>query len=448
MTYNFKINKGVRMLSIMKRSKLNLLANNIINQIIACILIYLPILSASEQTESYYLKKIGEKLADNSYALSLMNEPKLIRGIKIRFYDADEREVEYNTYFDPFDFQLFWGLTNTDDEIQPILNYKIDAIKNYLLKFPSSNVQDKEIFLTEKLKLTVKYISNKKTNGLKIKEHFGSIYNGYLAQDEYYTDKYLNNNLMTPFNRAYINFKKYYIGKNDWSDWENAIIKDINEAGGNEPFEKLRFIPLGLVYRSSQLNFLHLESHAIHKLDFPFEFLSNLTKLVLKNNSIASVACTFEGMQNLMELDLSGNQITILSHKFQNLPFLKILNVSNNRLQLFPEFTNELPSLQILDLSQNQIVGISKSLNFLPNLIDLNIASNKLENIEALPLLTQLEKFNLNYNDIKCIPEIIYNTYSLRQFSFIGNRNLIFFDVVLKFHKYGHSQLLLKINDM
>ncbi|KAJ8961557.1 hypothetical protein NQ318_014809 [Aromia moschata] len=193
---------------------------------------------------------------------------------------------------------------------------------------------------------------------------------------------------------------------------------------------RLRFLPDNL-----------FREEGLERLDISHNFLS---KLPLSSMSVVTA-------MSLCEMDLSWNSISSLSHgglltRFKNLNYL---DLSYNRLvQIDAGTFKGLSRLLSLDLSHNSQLalepnglsfqGLEYSLLHLsldnvsltlvptlptPHLISLSLAYNALPTVppEMATNMTNLQRLDLNYNDLTAVPIVTHSLLELRYLSMVAN---------------------------
>ena len=163
-----------------------------------------------------------------------------------------------------------------------------------------------------------------------------------------------------------------------------------------------------------------------------FEGLSRLQDLNLSNNFLEQLVDPelFDHIQNLETINLSNNKLTHLkSSLFKGLNFLDSINLSNN-----PKLSNidqtlfrELPRLMKISLSGNNIqsLNMSELIQFCPSLRDLDLSNNLLDhqsiNRTSMRRGDQLTGLNLARNRLENM-EFVFNLYNLERLDLNGNQ--------------------------
>ena len=126
--------------------------------------------------------------------------------------------------------------------------------------------------------------------------------------------------------------------------------------------------------------------------------------LWLKACKIQRINDDLERLQSLTELNLENNVLYDLPTSFSRLRKLQKVNLAKNRLQTLPMDLGNLRDVKELDVSMNRLETLPESLKELTNLIDFAAAKNFLYKLPPLFLLRNLQRLNLDANELHCLP--------------------------------------------
>lgn len=160
--------------------------------------------------------------------------------------------------------------------------------------------------------------------------------------------------------------------------------------------------------------------------------MTNLRKLYLDANSLSNVS-----MDVFQQLSKCLNKLYVFSLSYNGLEEvigigllqkLRTLNLAHNKLKTFPVGLEKLCFLELLDLSHNKITGAMPQLET-TKLISLNLEGNIINNIEGFNALPNLKYLNLNFNQIKELPDSLFTT-SLQEL-FLEHNQLTFIPLTI-----------------
>jgi len=144
----------------------------------------------------------------------------------------------------------------------------------------------------------------------------------------------------------------------------------------------------------------------------------NVEFLNITNSQLYVLPETFVNLVNLKELDFSNNSFNWLYPPtlVYNLKNLKALNLSHNKLRnLAPEFEN-LENLEKLDISDTSLESVPDILYKMKNLKELNLSQNSFSMLPSdFDKLENLEKLDLSLNGFRNIPEVLFNLINLKE---------------------------------
>uniref|UniRef100_A0A8D0CRD6 Disease resistance R13L4/SHOC-2-like LRR domain-containing protein n=1 Tax=Sander lucioperca TaxID=283035 RepID=A0A8D0CRD6_SANLU len=109
-------------------------------------------------------------------------------------------------------------------------------------------------------------------------------------------------------------------------------------------------------------------------------------------------ACT-----QLEVLSLANNQLSSLPDSLCSLTRLKKLNLSHNNISYLPACVGSMKALVFLHLSCNRLENLPENIR---SLVELKILIVEGNSNSPLCYLTRLELLNLDFNDIKDVPQV------------------------------------------
>lgn len=227
-----------------------------------------------------------------------------------------------------------------------------------------------------------------------------------------------------------------------------------------------RITDLGEALKSLEhLIFVELSGNQLRKVDFTIFKKSNqsLEEIWLRDNRLTNIDSTINCLENLLVLNIGQNRIQQLDESI-NLPILRSLKVDNNHLKSTPKMLVNSPKLRYLNVNANEISMFSLGLNF-RNLNELNLSDNPitefeieqgklklqvlildwinfdesllnqlpktlrvlsmehcdLKNVRSIVHLRNLKELSLMHNELKELPQEIYNFKKLEKLWVAGN---------------------------
>ncbi|MEN2497434.1 MAG: Leucine-rich repeat containing protein, variant 2 [Marteilia pararefringens] len=173
-----------------------------------------------------------------------------------------------------------------------------------------------------------------------------------------------------------------------------------------------------------ELVYLDLSENNIKELPEEICALTNLHILEINSNHIKRIPDSFNKLKSLKTLNLSNNKIRKLSNSLGGLKLLQVIDLSSNQLDnLCFETIHVLKNLKILNLNNNNITKIPKILNCLENLEELFLQSNSITEIETGLYFDSLIFMNVVGNDLKYIPNSIFESKNLKHFKYHENQD-------------------------
>ncbi|MFK7946394.1 MAG: leucine-rich repeat domain-containing protein [Saprospiraceae bacterium] len=213
------------------------------------------------------------------------------------------------------------------------------------------------------------------------------------------------------------------------------------------------------------LIFVELSGNELREVDFTIFKNSNMSleEIWLRDNRLTTIDSSINCLENLLVLNIGQNRIQKLDASI-DLPILRVLKVDNNHLKTTPEMLINSPKLRYLNINANEISNFTLSLNF-RNLNELNLSDNPitkfeiepgklklqvlildwisidesllnnfpktlrvlsmehcdLKNIDSIVHLRNLKELSLMHNDLKELPQEIYNFKILEKLWISGN---------------------------
>lgn len=213
-----------------------------------------------------------------------------------------------------------------------------------------------------------------------------------------------------------------------YSDPDKIKTLDISIANPNQPSFGIDHIPIEAFIWFPNLQSLRVNSHVASIQANDLDLAQNLTELIIsdqldsiefgifpnnnkltflsfESNQISTIQpFAFEKLKHLFSLKLQKNQLKMIQRNtFAGLQSLHVLNLNQNEIACIENGAFDgLNQLQFLQLQQNRLENLIDSVfHGLTNLIDLSLSKNRLHHInKSLQTLTNLKKFDLNYNQI------------------------------------------------
>lgn len=220
---------------------------------------------------------------------------------------------------------------------------------------------------------------------------------------------------------AYLNIADNKLGQLPTSIGRLTKLEELNVVGNG-----LTSLP-SEIGKLERLTRLYADFNQLYTVPSEMEFLSKLSVLSLSHNNFAMLPTTLQKIKSLEVLILSGNCLTCLMQKPSGLTYL---DVRANNLQGVVD-VNDLQALQHLDISYNciqkleiasltQLRFVDSSYNQLNTIalhgesLQILVASNnKLKKVEILKSLNKLEIFDVSFNELNCLPEIVCDATQL-----------------------------------
>lgn len=166
-----------------------------------------------------------------------------------------------------------------------------------------------------------------------------------------------------------------------------------------------------------KLEELNVSSNLLETLPDSIGLLINLKVLDVSGNKLKKLPESIAGCRSLIELDASFNDLMFLPTNIgYGLVNLQKLSIPFNKLRAFPNSICEMKSLRHLDAHFNAIHGLPSTIGRLTNLEILNASSNFsdiTEVPETIGDLTNLIELDLSNNQIRALPESIYQLQKL-----------------------------------
>ncbi|KAJ8916973.1 hypothetical protein NQ315_008373 [Exocentrus adspersus] len=393
----------------------------------------------------------GNKIATISYE-AFQNLPEL-----------EDLDISYNK-LKSFDFSMF-------DQVGTLSIFRVNASHNSLKKlFVNASLNYESGAGVGRIHSNIKILDLSHNNISSVSKYF------FMPVELSLSHLYLShNNILNATREVFGNLRHLQwldVSHNGLYEMDFDMFRDTKKlqvihASNNRiadiPGDLFRFLTnLRIVdFSHNRLRFLPdnlFREEGLERLDVSHNLL---TKLPLTSMSVAT------GL-SLCELDLSWNSISSLSHggllsrfkasRFRprflyftilNMFSLNFLDLSYNRLAQIDAGTFKgLPKLSSLDLSHNsQLVLEPNGLSFqgleyallhlnlanvsltqvptlpTPNLISLSLAYNSLPNVppEMATNMTNLQRLNLNFNDLSAVPIVTHSLTELRYLSMVEN---------------------------
>ena len=144
----------------------------------------------------------------------------------------------------------------------------------------------------------------------------------------------------------------------------------------------------------------------------------------------------------IIYLNLSNNNIKFFPLEILNLQSLVSLNLNNNLLKELPlQFFSKLPRLEKFQINFNKLKNLPNNIEYLLNLKELKITNNKLQQLpNKLFQVGSLEKIHFQGNFIKVLPIYFYKLKNLKEIGFewfkISYFNNYFLNINLNFEDF------------
>jgi hypothetical protein len=178
------------------------------------------------------------------------------------------------------------------------------------------------------------------------------------------------------------------------------------------------------LFKLKHLNLIEISKTILRSIPNEIGMLSNLSTVLLHSNEIETVSSELGKLTSIIHLDLSNNRIKSLPVELQNLSELKMLNLSGNLLQeLFP--LGKLSKVAVIDISRNKFQKLPDDLGSagLENLSTIDASFNEINVLhENFTELVSLKTFNLEHNQIKIVPSVLYKCAKLKDFLLKDNK--------------------------
>ena len=153
----------------------------------------------------------------------------------------------------------------------------------------------------------------------------------------------------------------------------------------------------------NKISFINLDNCDLLQIPQEIVNFKKLEGLSLSYNNLSNLNFNFNKLESLKRLILNDNRVERLPESFFNLNMLEELQISFNRLEYLPESIKNLRRLRILNLFNNRLRSLPKSITELKMLEKLNISFN---NISELPRnifsLKNLRIFSVNNHEYEC----------------------------------------------